>query len=246
MAAVLTIGGSGVWTAEVLASNDGVTFVPIALKSTPGQWRFETRGASAIAVRLATYTAGAPLGTLSHGGALPVTTNVSAIIGNRLNYERGLSDKTAIDQLLSGIGTANTNWTDYQTTTANARRQAQEDVATRLAQQAGYHGLPGESEEETAARTAAAQDYSGGPGSFFQPASDVQALMDNDQASGQWDSWANVMGKNINAANKPALAPKPKPAQVFKPAPATAKLIQKMRAKGEMSSWEKAMQGMGG
>ena len=156
---------------------------------------------------------------LQHSGS-------SAIIGNRLNYERGLSDKNAIDQLLSGVGTANQNWTDFQTTTANARRQAQEDAATRLSQQAGYHGG---NDEEDAAAVAASQDYSGGPDSIFQPAPDVQQLMDQGQASGQWDSWAKAMG----GPSGPSSANKPKPA--------TQKAIAKAKAKVQPSPMWKAL-----
>lgn len=150
----------------------------------------------------------------------------SAIIANKLTYDRALQDRQAMDQFLSGLGTANQNWVNYQTQAANTLRAAQEAIAQRRAQEAGYHG-------ETPPED---YDYSGGPASIFQPAEDVQRIMDQGQASGQWDSWANAMSQTINAANKP---------KTFKPAPATAKLIQKMRASGEMSAWEKAMKGLG-
>lgn len=72
-------------------------------------------------------------GTLGSGGM-----NVAA---SNLNYQRGLQDKQAMDQFLSALGTANTNWLDFQTSQADRFRQAQEEIATRLAQVAGYHAL---------------------------------------------------------------------------------------------------------
>jgi hypothetical protein len=62
--------------------------------------------------------------------------------------------------------------------------------------------------------------------------------MDVGQGSGQWDSWTDAM----NSRGSTYVPPAP----VFKPAPATARLIQKMRAKGQTSAWETAMKNMGG
>jgi len=128
----------------------------------------------------------------------------TAILASQLNQERAVQDRKAMDEFLGGVGTANQNWADYQTQQANIWRGAQEDIATRLAQVAGYHAMldaQGRAQadttaEDTQAEVAALQDYSGGPTSIYQPS-----------------------------------AP-------------TARLIQRMRSSGEMSSWEKAMQGL--
>lgn len=155
-------------------------------------------------------------------------SGAAAIMGSNLDYDRGLKDKQAIDQMLAGIGTANQNWTDFQTGQANTWRQAQETIAARLAQKQGYHG----------AEDPSTVDYSGGPASAYQPASSVQGLMDRDQGAGQWDSWADAMNGRGST-----YAP---PAPVYKPAAATAKLIKKMRASGQSSAWETAMRKLGG
>jgi hypothetical protein len=78
-------------------------------------------------------------GTLAESGL--ERSGSSAIMGNKLTYDRALQDRSAMEQFLSGIGTANTNWLDYQNQQANTWRQAQEDIATRLSNDAGYHAM---------------------------------------------------------------------------------------------------------
>lgn len=124
------------------------------------------------------------------------------IIGSNLGYQRGLSDKQAIDQLLQGIGTANQNWTDFQSGQANTLRQAQEDIATRLAQQAGYHG-----EDTSAAVTAPpvldTNDYSGGPNAVYQPSPATARLIQKMRSSGQTSAWEKTMAK-MGSTSKPS------------------------------------------
>jgi hypothetical protein len=112
------------------------------------------------------------------------------IIGSNLGYQRGLADKQAIDQLLQGIGTANQNWTDFQTNQANTWRQAQEDIATRLAQQAGYH-----EDLNAPAPVPALQDYSGGASAVYQPSPATAKLIQKVRSSGQSSAWETAMKK---------------------------------------------------
>ena len=84
-AVVLSIAGTGVWTVEVLASYDGVNFDQIAATIVPGEWHVETRGRSAIAMRVAHYQSGTIAGVLAHGGPLPIT-NVTPVFGAFLVY----------------------------------------------------------------------------------------------------------------------------------------------------------------
>ena len=63
-----------------------------------------------------------------------------AITQSNLDYARGLQNKTALDQFLGQVGTANQNWVDFQAQALEILRAAQEAVANRLAQQPGYHG----------------------------------------------------------------------------------------------------------
>lgn len=79
--AVITVQGVGGWAIEILSSLDGVNFSPVATnKTTPGQWRYDTLGAVAFAVRVAAFTGGNVSGMLTHGGAAPIT-NVSSLFG---------------------------------------------------------------------------------------------------------------------------------------------------------------------
>jgi len=80
-AAVITVVGTGVWTVEILASYDGLNFQVIGSHSLPGQWRYETKGVAAAAIRVQAYTSGTLVGMLTHGSAAPIT-NVSALFGS--------------------------------------------------------------------------------------------------------------------------------------------------------------------
>lgn len=148
-------------------------------------------------------------GGLGAGGA-----NVTA---SELDYQRGLQGQTALNSLLGQVGTANQNWVDFQTQAAATRRQAQEDVATRLAQLAGYHALL-DAQGNEVVPPPESYDYSGGAESIFQPAPDLAGLMAVDQGAGQWDAWTKAMGALQQAGNKAA------------PSPKTKQTLQKVRA----------------
>ena len=83
--ATVALQGSGVWSVEVLASLDGTNFTQVAVQSVPGQWRYDTKGAAAAAIRVLSYTSGALSGMLAHGGLTPIT-NVSALFGSFLIF----------------------------------------------------------------------------------------------------------------------------------------------------------------
>lgn len=117
----------------------------------------------------------------------------AAIAASTLGYQRGQQAAQTMDEFLRGIGSANSNWLNYQNTQANAFRQAQEDVATRLS-----------NEEAPPLTDPASFDYSGGPSAIFQPSPAVGAILDNNAATGRNDAWAAAMQRNINAANKPS------------------------------------------
>lgn len=86
-ACVVGLTGAGTWAVELLASNDGVNYTLIATLTTPGLRRYDTKGVAAIAVRVASYTAGSGIvsGMLAHGALIP-TTNVSPLFGSFLVY----------------------------------------------------------------------------------------------------------------------------------------------------------------
>ena len=84
-AAVISLGGTGTWTVEVLTSTDGQDFTVRTTLTSPGQWRYPTTGVAAIGLRVATYTTGSILGTVAYGGAAPIT-NVSPMFGAFLIY----------------------------------------------------------------------------------------------------------------------------------------------------------------
>lgn len=144
-------------------------------------------------------------GLLSAPGKL---SGGAAITASNLGYERGKQAAQSMGELLSGIGGANANWLDYQNQQAATLRQAQEDVASRLSQEKGYHDLLDQYGNVDQSALAAQQDYAGGPSAVYQPDPQTGALMDRMQANGQNDSWAAAMSKTINAANKPSAATK--------------------------------------
>jgi hypothetical protein len=83
--ATVALQGEGVWTVEILASLDGVDFTPVALQTLPGQWRYNTKGAAAAALRVLDFESGRITGMLAHGGLTPVTY-VSPLFGSYLSY----------------------------------------------------------------------------------------------------------------------------------------------------------------
>lgn len=158
-------------------------------------------------------------GLLSAPGKL---SGGAAIAASNLGYQRGQQAASTMDEFLRGVGGANTNWLNYQNQQAASLRQAQEDVATRLSQERGYHDLLdqfGNVDQAALAQQAAQQDYSGGPNAIFQPDPQTGALMDRMQANGQYGSWASAMSNSINAANKP------------KPSAKTQKVLKKVKGK---------------
>jgi len=157
-------------------------------------------------------------GLLSAPGKL---SGGAAIAASNLGYQRGQQAAQTMDEFLRGVGGANTNWLNYQNQQASTLRQAQEDVASRLSQERGYHDLLdalGNVDQQALANRAAQQDYSGGPSAIYQPDPQTGALMDQMQASGQYGSWAGAMQKQINAANK-------------KPSAKTQKILSKVKGK---------------
>lgn len=122
----------------------------------------------------------------------------AAIAQAKLDRARGQDTAQTMDEMLRGIGSANTNWLNFQNTQNETFRQAQEDIATRLSQDAGYHALlnaQGGEDQQAAAQNAAGFDYSGTPSALFQPDPQTGALMDRMQASGQYGAWAKAMSK---------------------------------------------------
>lgn len=83
--AAIGLTGTGTWTVEVLVTTDGVNYTVLAQLTTPGTWRYETKTAQAIALRVKTYSTGTISGMLAHGGLTPVT-NVSALFGSFLIF----------------------------------------------------------------------------------------------------------------------------------------------------------------
>lgn len=130
----------------------------------------------------------------------------AAIAASTLERARGQQAAQTMDEFLKGVGGANANWLNYQNQQTETLRQAREQIATRLAQEAGYRALlDAQGNEDAAARAAeaAGYDYSGGPSAIYQPAPDVGAILDRNAVSGRNDSWAAAMQRAINAANKP-------------------------------------------
>lgn len=83
--ATVALQGTGDWAVEILGSLDGLNFTSVAVQTTPGQWRYGTKGAAAAALRVLHYTDGVISGMLAHGGLTPVT-NVSPLFGSFLSY----------------------------------------------------------------------------------------------------------------------------------------------------------------
>jgi len=83
--AAIGLSGTGTWTVEVLVTTDGVNYTVLSQLTTPGTWRYETKTAQAIALRVKSYTTGAISGMLAHGGLSPVT-NVSPLFGSFVIY----------------------------------------------------------------------------------------------------------------------------------------------------------------
>lgn len=79
--ALVSLSGTGTWTVEILGSADGTNFTTLATRSMPGQWRFDTKGLSALAVRVIAFTSGTISGGVLAHGAPFVTTNVSPLFG---------------------------------------------------------------------------------------------------------------------------------------------------------------------
>lgn len=138
--------------------------------------------------------AGTP-GQLAARGRLG--SGASAIMASKLDLARGQQERQALDQFLSGVGSANQNWLNFQTEQSNTWRQAQEEIANRLAQMQATSA-----DEETpieaapvAAAPAAQPDYSGGPNAVFQPAPATQRLIKKMRARGEFSSWERAMAR---------------------------------------------------
>jgi hypothetical protein len=98
--ATVALQGAGVWAVEVLVSPDGVNFTQTAVQSLPGQWRYNTKGAAAAAIRVLSYTSGTVSGMLAHGGLTPIT-NVSPVFGSFLvfSYNATLTEPPTGNQI---------------------------------------------------------------------------------------------------------------------------------------------------
>src|SRR5262245_57655733 len=83
--AVVGVTGQGAWAVEVLITTDGVNYTTVGTLTMPGQWRYETKTAVAIALRVVSFTSGAIVGTLTHGGVTPFT-NLSPLFGTFLIF----------------------------------------------------------------------------------------------------------------------------------------------------------------
>jgi len=82
---VVSLGGLGTWTVEVLGSTDGLTFGVVGTHTLPGDYRYNSNNVVAVAIRVASYTSGTPLAQLSRGG-ITTRTNVSPLFGTTLPY----------------------------------------------------------------------------------------------------------------------------------------------------------------
>jgi len=83
--AVVGLTGQGVWSVEVLTTTDGLNYTLVSTRTMPGEWRYDTKTAVAIAIRVSSFTSGTIVGTLTHGGVQPFTY-VSPLFGSFLIY----------------------------------------------------------------------------------------------------------------------------------------------------------------
>lgn len=121
-------------------------------------------------------------------------SGATAISASNLDYQRGLQDKQAMDQFLGALGTANQNWLGFQTDQRSQFEGAKADIASRLAQVAGYSsGLDQGGGGQAAAAPAAQPNYSGGPNAVYKPSAPTQALIKKMKAKGEFSAWERAM-----------------------------------------------------
>jgi len=157
------------------------------------------------------------------------------VAGNQLDYQSGLQRQSALNSLLGQIGTANQNWVNYQNQAAATRRGAQEDVATRLAQIAGYHA------QLDAANAAAEAQRRAEADRQAREAAAQASMPDWAQEFSDVPSGENAYGPDtyVNPDYSGG------PGAIYQPTPDVAELMAQDHAAGQWDAWANAMQNLG-